>query len=104
MRGKISSKWNDTVAELLVNAVLKRKREQTAWDELPERSDAYIRDLVVAQLERGRMTWKDSQPKVKENGDIEGPDEVEHRMNEEKEGRGKMGRANTRRRAVSPVI
>jgi uncharacterized protein (UPF0305 family) len=104
MRGKISSNWNDTVADLLLDSIRKRKCEQTAWEELPERSEAYIRELVMGHLERGRMIWKDAQPKTKENGDIEGLDEVEQRMNEEKEERGKINRAYTRRRAVSPVI
>ena len=48
MRGKISSKWNETVAYLLVECIRKRKSEQTAWDQLPERSDAYSQAAAVA--------------------------------------------------------
>ena len=88
---------------LLMERVRERKGD-TAWDELPERSNTYIHELVVAQLERARTGWRDARPKTKEDGGIEGLDEVEQRMNEEKQERGTMVRASTRRRAVSPVI
>jgi hypothetical protein len=103
MRGKISSKWNEAVTNLLLERVREQKGD-TAWNELPERSDMYILELVIAQLERARTEWRNALPKIKEDGGMEGRDEVEQRMNEEKEERGTMVRASTRRRAVSPVI
>ncbi|KAF8949732.1 hypothetical protein BDZ97DRAFT_1605120, partial [Flammula alnicola] len=59
MRGKISSKWNQAVATILVEAVRERKKGE-AWEMLPERSDEYIREMVVDQLERARGTWRDA--------------------------------------------
>ena len=103
MRGKISSKWNEAVASLLLERVHERKGD-TAWNELPERSDMYILELVIAQLERAKTGWRDARPKTKEDGGIEDLDEVEQRMNGERQERGTMVRASTRRRTVSPVI
>jgi hypothetical protein len=57
----------------------------------------------MTQLERARTGWRDARPKTKEDGGIEGLDEVEQRMNEKQE-RGTMVRASMRRRAVSTVI
>ena len=47
------------------------------WNELPERSNMYILDLVKSQLEHARAGWRDARSKVKEDGGIEGLDEVE---------------------------
>jgi hypothetical protein len=104
MKGKLSSKWNEAVASLVLDLVHQRKREHGAWDALPERSDKYFLELVTEQLERGRRVWREAQPKVKEDGNVEGLAEVEERMNEDKVEKGKVACANTRRRAVSPII
>ena len=103
MRGKLSSKWNEAVASLLLDRVRERKGKP-AWDALPERSDTYILELITAQMEHARSAWRDAQPKTKEDGNIEGLDEVEQRMNKKKEENGKMGCTSMRHRAVSPVI
>ena len=102
MRGKLSSHWNQAVADLLLDLVVERKKKE-AWSAFPERSDAYFLGLVMEQLERARTVWRNAQPKVKEGGEIEELDEVEKRMNEEKEARGKLTRATTRRKAVSSI-
>jgi cell envelope opacity-associated protein A len=102
MKGKISSPWNKAVSDILVDLIRGRMKEGTAWEELPERSDAYILEIVTAQLERGRTVWRGAQPKVKEDGTVEAPSEVEERMQYHKEENEKLARASTRRRKVSP--
>jgi len=102
MKGKLSSHWNQTVADLLLDLVVERKGKE-AWSAFPERSDAYFLELVMEQLERARTVWRNAQPKVKEDGEIEELDEVEKRMNDDKEAKGKLTRATTRRKAVSSI-
>jgi len=65
------------------------------FDGLPERSEAYLVDMIEAKLERARTVWRTAQPQVTETGDAETIDEVEKRMIERKE-----VRANTGRKAV----
>ena len=57
----------------------------------------------MMQLERARTGWRDARPKTKEDGGIEGLDEVEQQTNEKQE-RGTMVHASMRCRAVSTVI
>ena len=102
MRGKLSSHWNQAAADLLLDLVVERKKKE-AWSALPERSDAYFLELVTEQLERARTAWRNAQPRVKEDGDVEELDEVERRMNEDKEAKAKLTRATTRRKNVSFV-
>ncbi|KDR78694.1 hypothetical protein GALMADRAFT_1364983 [Galerina marginata CBS 339.88] len=97
MRGKISSSWNTRVMEILLDAVLERKRKGTAWDDLPDRSDDYLMEIIQVQLERARTTWRNAQPKLLESGEVESLNEVEKRMIESKEVTEKMKRANMRR-------
>jgi len=102
MRGKVSSKWNHAVGQLLLDTIRKRKQGQ-AWNSLPEQSDTYLLEIVTEQLERARTVWRDAQPRVKVDGTVEDPAEVEERMNEEKERKGKQARATTRWISVSSI-
>jgi hypothetical protein len=101
MRGKISSKWNKRVIQILVDAARENMSLGEAWSELPERSNAYMEDIVQDQLERARTVWRDAQPRMLETGEVETLDDVEKRMIERKEVKEKLGRATTRRRSVS---
>jgi len=95
MKGKVNSAWNREVIEILL---AETKKED--FDGLPERSEAYLVDMIEAKLERARTVWRTAQPQVTETGDAETIDEVEKRMIERKEVREKVVRANTRRKAV----
>lgn len=75
--------------------------EGTAWDTLPDRSDAYWEDLAVDHITRARTAWREAQPRIEENVATESLDEVEGRMNGRKEDQEKMAGAATRRRNVS---
>ena len=103
MRGAMSLKWNKAVADLLLEHVCEQIGN-TMWNKLPEWSNMYILDLVKLQLECARARGRDAQPKVKEDGGIEGLDKVEQQMNEEKQEKGTMIHVSMRGRAVSPVI
>jgi hypothetical protein len=103
MRGKLFSNWNKAVGNLLLGVVLERRRGK-AWKPLPERSDAYFLEIVTEQLERARTVWREAQPRVKEDGAVEGLAEVEARMVENKEEKGILSRACTRRKTVSSVL
>ncbi|KAJ3507461.1 hypothetical protein NLJ89_g6290 [Agrocybe chaxingu] len=96
MRGKISSKWNECVTDILLDEVLKRRTSE-AYELLPKRSRAYFREIIREKLERARGAWKNGQPKMKENGDIESIIEVENRVVEARNKKEKLGRAYTRR-------
>lgn len=104
MRGKISSAWNEAVKKILVQAVRNKKETADVWKELPSRTDKYILELVEDNMERARTTWKDAQPKVKSDGSVETPQELERRMVARREETGKAARASTRRKAASPLI
>ncbi|KAJ3504448.1 hypothetical protein NLJ89_g7923 [Agrocybe chaxingu] len=96
MRGKISSKWNENVMDILLDKVLERLKGE-AYNSLPERSTAYFREIIHEKLERARSTWKSGQPKVKPNGEVESIREVENRVLDARTKKEKAGRAYTRR-------
>lgn len=97
MRGKLSSKWNQAVIRLLVKAVRERQHRGTAWQGLPERSDEYFIQLVEHHMKGARTTWRNHQPKVQENGELESPSDAYNRVMEQKNTAEKIGRAHTRR-------
>jgi len=99
-KGKISSKWNQKVIDMLLESVLE-KRQGGAYAELPERSDGYFRDIVTKQVERARVYWKQAQAMVKVDGQRESPAEVEQRMVTQKLKKDAIARAYTRRQSVS---
>ena len=76
IRGKVSSKWNHAVGQLLLDTIHKQKQGQ-AWNSLPKRSDTYLLEIVTEQLERARTVWRDAQPRVKVNAAVEDPAKVE---------------------------
>ena len=103
MRGKLSLNWNKAVGNLLLRAVLER-RQGNAWKSLPERSDAYFLEIVTEQLEHARTVWREAQPRVKEDGAVEGLAEIEARMVENKEEKGMLSCPCTRHKSVSSVL
>lgn len=104
MKGKITSKWNQAVGHLVLDHIHQQKRKAgEAWNSLPERSDKYFLEIVTDHIERGRTVWRDAQPKVKDDGTVEDPAEIEKRMNEDKERKGMLARAATRRVSVSSI-
>jgi hypothetical protein len=95
MKGKINSNWNLQVIEILL-AELKKKD----WDGLPQRSEAYLVDLIEGKLERVRTCWRNAQPKLKETGEVETIADVESRMTKKKDDQDRANRAYSRRRNV----
>jgi len=95
MKGKINSIWNLQVIEILL-AELKKKD----WDGLPQRSEAYLVDLIEGKLERVRTGWRNVQPRLKETGEVETIADVESRMTKKKDDRDRANRAYSRRRSV----
>lgn len=102
MRSKISTPWNQEVAEILLNIVLKTK-DDDKWSFLPERSEAYFIELIESKMERAKSYWTYAQPKYKEDGQKETTEETEARMVTEKDKREKMARADARRHNVSRI-
>jgi hypothetical protein len=95
MKGKINSIWNLQVIEILL-AELKTKD----WDGLPQRSEAYLADLIEGKLERVRTCWRNAQPKFKETGEVETITDVESRMMKRKDDQDRANRAYSRRRNI----
>ena len=102
-KGKISSKWNQKVIDMLLELVLEKRRGE-AYAELPERSEGYFRDIVTKQVERVRVYWKQAQAMVKVDGQRESPAEVEQRMVNQKLKKDAIARAYTRRQSVSNYL
>jgi len=99
MRGKISSAWNQEVTEILL-AELKKKD----FEGMPKRSEVYLADMIETKLERVRAFWRNTQPRIKETGELETIIEVEKRMVEGKEDCGKVGQANSQCKSMSNSI
>ena len=95
MKGKINSIWNLQVIEILLEAFKKKD-----LDDLPERSEAYMVDLIEVKLERVRTCWRNAQPRLKETGEPETIADVEKRMVGGKDDRGRANRAYSRRRNI----
>jgi hypothetical protein len=95
MKGKINSIWNIQIVEILL-AELKKKDK----DGLPQRSEAYLADLIEGKLERVRTRWRNAQPRLKETGGVETITEVESRMVRKKDDQDRANRAYSRRRSV----
>ena len=98
MKGKIHLACNAKVTEILLAELQKKD-----WKGMPGRSEAYMVDLIESKLERARSSWRTAQPKLKD-GEPETIAEVERRIVEGKEERGKINRAYTRRKSVGSVI
>jgi hypothetical protein len=100
MKGAVSSKWNEAVVDILLGKLFQRKVDPEIWGDMPERSDAYFEDLILAKFVRVRSIWRNAQPHLNEEGELESIDEVERRMITTKEERDRTGRAYTRRKTV----
>jgi len=100
LRHKNSSVWNTKVLDLLLARVME-KRTGNAWEDLPERSEAYFFDIICGQINRARNAWKVGQPQLNDEGEVESPEDIEKRMVATKESSNRRQRAYTRRRSVS---
>jgi hypothetical protein len=96
MNGGLKSEWNNAVFRLLLNRSLELKKD----DNLPERSEAYIKDLIEERFKRLRILWKACQPRATDSGKPETRDELEDRINHKKDAELKNARHATRRRNV----
>lgn len=85
----------------MLELIHEARAERSAWSSLPKRSDDYFLDIIFDQIERAKTVWGAAQPKVKENGEVEEPKEVEARMVVNKELEDSRGRRYTRRTNVS---
>ena len=102
MRSTLKSHWNKRVANIVLDAIRKGQAEGTAWNALPEHSNDYFLDLIFDQMERAKTARGRAQPKLKEDGEVEMPVEVEQRMIAQREAEESRARVYTRRSAVSP--
>ena len=84
----------------MLKKLLQKKAEPELWGDMPERSDAYFADLITAKLTRARSIWRNAQPHLNEEGELESIEEVERRMITTKEEHDRCGRAYTRRKNV----
>ena len=100
IKGIISSKWNNAVIDILLEKLLQKKADPEYWGDMPEKSDMYFEDLILQKLTRARSSWRNAQPHLNEEGELESIDEVEKRMITTKEERDRAGRVYTRRMTV----
>ena len=100
MKGSISSEWNNAVVDILLEKLLEKKADPEYWGDMPGKSDMYFEDLILQKLTRARSSWRNAQPHLNEEGELESIDEVEKRMITTKEERDRAGRVYTRRMTV----
>jgi hypothetical protein len=100
MKGNIGSQWNNAVVDILLEKLLEKKADREYWGDMPEKSDMYFEDLILQKLTRARTSWRNAQPHLNEEGELESIDEVEKRMITTKEERDRAGRVYTRRMSV----
>ena len=91
MGGTMNSKWNGAVTDIVLKKLLQKKSDPDFWGDMPERSDTYFEDLIIAKLTRARSIWRDAQPHLNEEGEPESIDDVEKRMITTKEERSRRG-------------
>lgn len=99
MEGSIKSPWNKKVAAILVTMVRAELNSDKSW-KFEHRDDEYIRSIVVDNLTRGRGHWRMFAPVIKDNGQIETPDEIQSRVQSRQEVALRIARSNTRRHNV----
>ena len=99
MRGKITSKWNIAVIQILLALVFVQLEEDSSW--LPKVSEALLRTRIRERLEAARSTWRATQPKIGEDGKRETVQQVEDRVIREKTAKEAANRTGTRRITVS---
>ncbi|KAF8880602.1 hypothetical protein CPB84DRAFT_1687535 [Gymnopilus junonius] len=82
LRHKLMSNWNKAIIKLMVEVVRHYWEEDKddKFESLTERSNDYIQELVIQRLEHLRWIWRKAQPKVKEDGEVECPSEIEEWM------------------------
>ncbi len=101
MKGKISSKWNKAVMQILLALVADRIRDEP-W--LPECSDGFLRDKIQKVIENGRRLWQQTQAKISEDGTVETLSQTEDRVIREKAASDARARAHARRTNVSSCL
>jgi hypothetical protein len=97
MSGGLDSYWNKKVRTILVDKMRLLQQE----DELPERSDEYVEELVRDRATRIALVWKRSQSRKTATGELETADDVERRIIKHKDRQLIIARHTTRRRNVS---
>ena len=83
--------------------ILLAELQKKDWEGMPERSEAYMVDLIKSKLERARSSWRTAQSKLKD-GEPETITKVERRMVEGKEERGKINQAYTQQKSIGSAI
>ncbi|HEV7736633.1 MAG TPA: hypothetical protein VGO47_04580 [Chlamydiales bacterium] len=96
MIGEISSKWN----KQLINILSKRLLEAVQRQNLLERTDQYLCQLIEGRIIRLRTNWS-VQPKTDRLGNHEDPEAVEKRVFERTHTIRKEGQTRERRVRVS---
>lgn len=102
MQGKVGSKWNTEVADILLNEFLKLKNDP-GWNGLGNPSDAYFLDMIQMKLEQVRGHWRAAQLRFMESGNVETNSDIEVRMKETKAEQERSIRVRDRRVNVSSL-
>jgi len=95
MKGGMRSEWNQQALRLM-RIDFGRKLEESR-DEIPIRSQQYLDGMFQERFQRLVTVWKNGQPQVTGDGEMESHEEVERRMVADKNVQLKAARHNTRR-------
>ncbi|KAF8881511.1 hypothetical protein CPB84DRAFT_1751171 [Gymnopilus junonius] len=95
MQSKISTSWNQEVAKILLQEVLK-KINNNEWNFCPECSKAYFFELIECKMDHVKSYWTNAQPKYKEDGEKETIEETETHLITKKDEREKIAQADAR--------
>lgn len=95
------SQWNKTALQLMHDKLRKELDEE--YENVPERSEQYLAQLIQERFQRLVVVWQNAQPHLTANGEIEDYEAIEKRMIENKDIELKSSRHTTRRLNVTSL-
>ena len=89
------SQWNKTALQLMHTKLCKELDEE--YEDVTERSEQYLTQLIQERFQRLVVVWKNAQPHLTANGETEDYEAIEKRMIENKDIELKSSQHMTRR-------
>jgi hypothetical protein len=103
MNGPLTNGWNQHIISILVRKFKERRKTLSPRLRTARRPDAYIEKLITEKLQRCRSHWKAARPQRCDDGQWEGPEDLEARLVANKDEVLHRQRHLTRRINVSTV-
>jgi len=101
MNNSSTSPWNAAVFEILGKKLKAQREAQPVHLQPPERSEAYIKRMLMEKFKQCRHHWKLAQPKIAATSLRETAEEVGKRIDEKKDHDLEHQRHNMQRLSIS---